>query len=295
MWMWDGTQWTCQPCDGTVTPAPPCPPPIPPVPGFHPWFDPQTNPWYPGANAGVSFGTIAPTFPIRGNFWWDGKRLWMFDGAAWVDIVDNAIKTGSGSGTGTGTPPPAGTGNVIISSTPPGNPALGAEWWNGSQLHVWDGNEWQVVGPGALTGPVPTTSIVFGMTCTSNRTLPGSSAWGIVPFNDLPNPDPMNGWDAVQHKYAPVKPGIYLFEIRGGGAPGSGIALLKNDPGAFANTAASDIIVAIQTQATGGWNSVSGVVLLNGTTDFVRMWAWSTDAVFHNTGSNQIFTGALLP
>ena len=134
------------------------------------------------------------------------------------------------------------------------------------------------------------------MTCTTNRAIPGSAAaWGIVPFNDLPNPDIFGGWDSVQHKYTPTKAGIYMFEIRGGGSPSGGIALLKNDPGTFANALSSDIIIAIQSQGTGGWNSVSGLALMNGTTDFVRMWSWASDSIFHNTGSNQIFTAALLP
>jgi hypothetical protein len=34
----------------------------------------------------VSFSATAPPNPVRGNFWWDGKTLWMFDGAAWVAV-----------------------------------------------------------------------------------------------------------------------------------------------------------------------------------------------------------------
>lgn len=304
-WMWDGCQWVC--CDGDFDdcqPFPPCPP-VPP-PQFPPWFDPHNAPWYPGANAGVSFGsTTFPQFPIRGNFFWDGLRLWMFDGAAWVSIVDSAIAAGPpapgipGSGTGgsggsggSG----AGSGQVVISSTPPGNPIKGEEWWNGSVLQMWDGAKWNIIGPQSFTGPVGTTTITFGMTATTNRAVPGSvAAWGIVPFNDIPNPDSLLGWDSVQHKYTPTKAGIYLFEIRGGGSPSGGIALLKNDPGSFANALASDIIVAIQSQNTGGWNSVAGIALMNGTTDFVRMWAWASDSIFHSTGSNITYSAAILP
>lgn len=81
-WSWNGSQWVCDPCDDF--------PPCPPFPGFPPALDPATSPWYPGANAGVSFGATAPNFPIRGNFWWDGKTLWMFDGAAWVIVGGNS-------------------------------------------------------------------------------------------------------------------------------------------------------------------------------------------------------------
>lgn len=41
-------------------------------------------PWYPGANGGVSFGTVEPANPIRGHLWWDGTYLWLFDGRNWV-------------------------------------------------------------------------------------------------------------------------------------------------------------------------------------------------------------------
>lgn len=284
MWQWDGTQWVCQPCDSTGNPVP-CPPV--PTQSCPPWLDPQTAPWYPGANAGVSFSAAAPTFPIRGNFWWDGLMLHMFDGAAWVNIGPGAAATVPGGGNG-GTV--TGTGSVIISTTPPGNPALGAEWWNGSQLHVWDGNEWQIVGPGALTGPVPSTQIAFSMTATSARPL-AATGWSIIPFVDNPGTDPDHGWDSIQHKYTPIKPGIYMFEIRGYPI---GIALLKNDPGTFSNAPiSSDIIVSISTQTGGGWQQSSGISLMNGTTDYVRMWASNTS--FPVTGANPCFTAAILP
>jgi hypothetical protein len=79
-WWWNSnTNTWC--CDGDDDfPCPPFPS------GCPPWFDPPHSPWYPGANAGVSFGTTPPLNPVRGNFWWDGVQLWMFDGAAWVNV-----------------------------------------------------------------------------------------------------------------------------------------------------------------------------------------------------------------
>jgi hypothetical protein len=62
----------------------PCPPPWPPCPP--PTFSPPTPPWYPGANAGVSFGTQFPPNPCRGHFLWDGSVLWIWDGVAWDKI-----------------------------------------------------------------------------------------------------------------------------------------------------------------------------------------------------------------
>jgi hypothetical protein len=49
-------------------------------------FSPPTPPWYPGANAGVSFGTQFPPNPCRGHFLWDGQALWMWDGVAWQRV-----------------------------------------------------------------------------------------------------------------------------------------------------------------------------------------------------------------
>lgn len=86
-WMWDGSNWVCNPIQ-PIPPFPGCPPPGFPPPGCPPWFSlPNSPPWYPGANAGVSFGNVAPTNVVRGHFWWDGSVLWMFDGANWVDTA----------------------------------------------------------------------------------------------------------------------------------------------------------------------------------------------------------------
>jgi hypothetical protein len=53
----------------------------------------NSPPWYPGANAGVSFGLTPPQNAVRGHFWWDGRVLWMFDGAAWVTVGGSAAQT----------------------------------------------------------------------------------------------------------------------------------------------------------------------------------------------------------
>lgn len=97
-WVWNGSSW----CWFDPDDCPPCPPPVSgqpfpcPPPGFPtqcpPWFPPPAGqaPWYPGANGGVSFSATPPVNPIRGNFWWDGLMLHLFDGAAWVDIGPGA-------------------------------------------------------------------------------------------------------------------------------------------------------------------------------------------------------------
>jgi hypothetical protein len=285
-WWWNGSSWVCDPCDDFVPP-----PPCPPVPGFPPLFDPASSPWYPGANAGVSFGTTAPSFPIRGNFWWDGIRLWLFDGAAWVDIVKSANTGGSGSGS-TG-----GSGNVIIGVNPPGNPAIGEEWWNGSQLYVWDGSTWKVVGPGALSGPVPTTTQVFSIGCPNNLTGLGisSSAWTVVPFNVNPTVDPALSYSLTTHQITPNKPGFYLYFARIYSGGSAGVALVRNDTGTYTGTNAPEDTTFISTTAAQGWMMTSGIALMNGTTDFVRLWAFDSTGSFHSTGSNPVLRAYLLP
>lgn len=93
-WVWNGSNWVwdpdfCDPCQGF--PSFPCPPSGFPTP-CPPWFPPPAGqaPWYPGANGGVSFSATPPANPIRGNLWWDGTTLHLFDGAAWVDIGPSA-------------------------------------------------------------------------------------------------------------------------------------------------------------------------------------------------------------
>lgn len=285
MWVWDGSQWICSPCDSGDAPPFPCPPPGWPPAGCPPWFSGMNSPpWYPGANAGVSFGTVAPSNPVRGHFWWNGVTLWLFDGAEWVAV--------GGSGAGG-----SGTGGAYIGTTPPSNPFPGQQWWNGSIMQVWDGSTWHAVGPGASAGPVPTTTIMFTMTATVNRTIPSTAGtWGIVPFNDIPGTDPQDGWDSATHQYRPIKAGMYEVNVRMPGFGGAcGVAVLKNDPGTFANALASDIIVAIASLSGGGWAAASGIVLMNGATDYLRCWAWSTDGIFHAAGSNQVLGAVMLP
>ena len=317
-WVWDGTQWNCG-SDGSVPPFP-CPGPGWPPPGCPPWYSTANSPpWYPGANAGVSFGTTPPPNPVRGHFWWDGQTLWMFDGAAW-------IATGGVSGGLTppsNTPPanpapgqqwfngttlyiwdgnawvPASQTKTTISATAPPAPNPGDLWYNGTQLHIWDGSAWELVGPGAIVGPVPTTTIMFAMTATTSLTIASTPAnWGIVPFNNQPLTDIMSAWNSVTHEFMPTKPGIYLFLCRmyASAGTGAGLALLKNDPGTFVNgTNTSDLIVCIGSESTSGWITVTGVVQLNGTTDYVRLWAWDGAGTFATAGGNPVYIGTLLP
>lgn len=144
-WMWDGANWVCgEPCPPPG--PPPCPPPGWPQP-CPPFYPPPSNqaPWYPGANGGVSFSQTAPPNPVRGHFWYDGHVLWMFDGAAWVDVGVAGISSLA-----------LGGAPVFVGITAPPGSAPGALWWNGTVLQLWDGTSWKVIGPtaGSAAGPM---------------------------------------------------------------------------------------------------------------------------------------------
>lgn len=276
-WVWDGTNW-CSPCNPAPMP-PPCPPSGWPTP-CPPWFPPPAGqaPWYPGANGGVSFSATPPANPIRGNFWWDGTMLHLFDGAAWVNIGPGA----SGGG-----------GGAFVGTTPPSNPAVGALWWNGTVLAVWDGTKWAAA---------QSTTEVFAITSPTVLALPAASAWGQVAFTATPTIDIQNGWNAATRQYMPQVAGNYAFFIRGyfvTGAPGTaGIALLKNDPGSVTSTNA-DITIAIASQydsaQISGWQTAGGIVPMNGTTDYVRMYAKAVAGGFQSAAANPVFVGWKLP
>lgn len=160
-WLWDGANWVwCGPPPCPQPPMPPaCPPPFPcPPAGFPtpcpPWFPPPAAqaPWYPGANAGVSFSATEPVNPIRGNFWWDGTTLHMFDGAAWVTIGPATGGAVKGVIDGSSAPPgfvgevirQTSSGSLVVSSPP-------AAATNFAALVVPPG-DWNIQGTATLTG-----------------------------------------------------------------------------------------------------------------------------------------------
>lgn len=174
-WVWDGANWTC---DGHPEPPgcdPDCPPAGWPQP-CPPFFPPPSNqaPWYPGANGGVSFSQTAPQCPIRGHFWYDGKILWMFDGAAWVDVGLKGISTLVGGG--------GSTAPVFIGATAPPAAAPGTLWWNGTELQLWDGTKWNFIGPTA-TPTVPTVTSILGVSyfnASQTITIPASATRAFI-------------------------------------------------------------------------------------------------------------------
>jgi hypothetical protein len=292
-WMWDGTNWVCVPCGDGVPPFP-CPPPGFPPPGCPPWFSGANSPpWYPGANAGVSFGNTAPPNPVRGHFWWNGSALGLFDGAVWVNTATGGI-IGEGGGSGQGT--------VIISATAPGNPVAGMQWWDGSVMRVYDGTQWNVVGPGGSAGPVPTTTLSFAITAPAQLAIT-PNAWTVVPFTTTPLVDTTLGWDPITRRFTPKRGGVYGFDMRGfltyGAGGSAGIALVKNDDGSFNANSSFYNVVAISTSANASgslaWQQSSGNTVMNGTTDFVRLFAYSSAGTVDGAGQNPLIAGWQLP
>jgi hypothetical protein len=310
-WVWNGSNWICDPGCDDGSGFPPFGPPV---------FSGPVNqpPWYPGANGGVSFGATAPPNPIRGHLWWNGLTLYLFDGAAWVFVG------GQGAG-GTVTPPstaapanpvpgqqwfngttlfvwdgnawiPVSQTKTYIQATAPPAPNPGDTWWNGTQFFIWTGSAWENVGPGATVGPVPTTEVQFKIAAPTAITLPGTaSAWNIVPLTASPSVDVQTGWTASTHKFQPKVAGQYLFGIFGFVSGPGGIALLKNDSGSF-NSQVTDTVVAQQFNESG--SSVlqsTAIASMNGTTDFVRLFASASDSTFAACGQNPVFDAWIFP
>jgi hypothetical protein len=312
-WVWDGSNWVCDP--DCMNP-PPCPPMGPPVfsgPAGQP-------PWYPGANGGVSFGATPPPNPVRGHLWWNGLTFYLFDGAAWVPI--------GGAQGGSVTPPagsppanpvpgqqwfngstlyvwdgnawiPVSTTKTYIQATAPPAPNPGDMWWDGVQFRIWDGSAWELVGPGAIVGPVPTSTNVFTLSQPTDIAGLNTTAnpYSIVNFTGTPQVDTQNAYDPVTHKVTPKVPGMYMYQGRFPNFTGGGFAIVKNDSGSFAAPGGvqPNLVIAIVSESTGGFLQTIGTTPMNGTTDFVRMFAWAVDGVFHATGGNYAFSALLLP
>jgi hypothetical protein len=287
-WVWNGSNWVCDPGCDDGSGLPPFGPPVFSGPVGQP-------PWYPGANGGVSFGATAPPNPVRGHMWWDGTSFWLFDGAAWVAIGGAA----SSGGTATGPTPPASpfpgqmwfNGSVLyvwdgtawvptsttrsfVQSTAPPSPNPGDLWFDGTQQRIWSGTAWVLVGPGATVGPVPTSTKVFEI--QSPTAVTGVAAgWEIAPINGAPNININGNWNVTTKVWTPAVPGIYAFELLQWNANAGTmvIALLKNDAGGPISSMVNQPVVTLAEVTTSQWIAGSGMVTMNGTTDFVRLWS----------------------
>jgi hypothetical protein len=316
-WIWDGSNWVCDPDCDFPQPFPPFGPPVFSGPAGQP-------PWYPGANGGVSFGAVAPPNPVRGHLWWNGVTFFLFDGAAWVPVG------GAQGGSVTppsGTPPanpapgqqwfngstlfvwdgnawiPVSATKTYIQATAPPAPNPGDTWWDGVQFHIWDGSMWELVGPGATVGPVPTTTHAFAITVPTALSLAGGSAWTAVPYTATPIVDAQTAWDAPTKKLTPKKAGVYLVLMRGSGTVNAGGtlggAIAKNDSGSV-TPAITNLVCQYEFGIEGATPisnaySAMGIVNMNGTTDFLRHWAFSSAGTFDAQGSVPTFDVFVLP
>lgn len=315
-WTWDGARWVCDP-DFDQSPSGFFPPVVAP-----PLSQP---PWYPGANGGVTFAVNPPANPVRGHFWWDAATLRLWDGAVWVPVGGTggagAVVSGTQptsptlgqlwwSGTalfvwdgtkwtivssGGGGGSAQGAGTIIISATAPTSPLPGSQWWNGHVLQIWDGSMWQVIGPSA--GPVDTTTEVFRITQPTDLILT-ANAWDILPLSSTPLIDTMNGWNGTTFQFMPKTAGVYIFTARSftTAAGEVGVALLRNDPGSFSSLNTNDVVamLAVTSPVGNQWLNLVGISHMNGTSDFVRLFAFSAGGGFANLGNNPVLGAWLM-
>lgn len=241
------------------------------------------------------FRPASPSFSTEGVLYlWDANAN-TYAPATPELFFSSGSNTGGGDGGGDGGG--GGSDMAIISPTPPVSPSAGQQWWNGTIMQVWDGGMWKTVGPPqGAAGALETSTTTFAITQTGDITIP-SGSWEVVNLTASPLVDTLPGsWDPITHKYTPKKAGNYAFTVRGRtditSGFSAGVAILKNDDGIFDNSSA-DTIVGI-TSATGiayAWQSASGYAQMNGTTDYVRYFAYvnTTSKKLLDAGSNPVF------
>jgi hypothetical protein len=272
LWMFDGAAWTAvggsAAASGGASVAIGTTPPTAPQPGAL-WFDGAMlllwtgTAWVP--TEGNATGASPPANPSDGMLWWNGSTLMVWDGNAWVPVSQT---------------------KSYIQATAPPSPNVGDTWWNGTQMRIWDGTAWNLVGPGATVGPVATTTNVFKLADPSGTGNVSGTAWQIVAPTTTPAIDTMTGWDSITHRYIPKLPGMYSFFCMGycnltAGTYGS-LALVKNDSGTFASASQDNVAITSIGIGTGSlttWLDISGMRYMNGTTDFVRLWAQAGTSV----------------
>lgn len=251
-----------------------------------PTVNQSTTAWFkPAAQSFASEGTL---------FLWD-PSLNMY-----VPATPELFHGGSSGGGGDGG---GGTDMVIISGTQPTSPAIGQEWWNGTILQLWDGVNWKTVGPAVnqVGTPIQATSLVFSLQQPTNLTV-ATSAYVTTPFTSTPNVNTQGGWDSVTYKWTPNKPGVYeVFLLSNYSLSSSSVysqLVVKNDSGTITGGAPSDIVSTnlINVAATsGGSLQSSGIVTMNGTTDFLRHWSYITTSPLLAMGTVPVWKIFALP
>jgi hypothetical protein len=208
---------------------------------------------------------------------------WTWDGSNWIC---NPCFDG-GCGPFFPSPPnqppwyPGANGGVSFGQVAPPNPIRGHFWWDGVTLWLFDGATWVGIGPGAV--PVNTTEPSLAISNISAGTVPVST-WTIAPITGTPTINVNGTWNPAAHTWTPTRPGIYSIEAQVW-APIAAtdlyqIAILKNDSGGPYPNLQNVEIVTVQSAHQVGWISNSGLVQMNGTTDFIRMWVQTTQGTF---------------
>jgi len=170
---------------------------------------------------------------------------------------------------------------------------------------IWDGSAWELVGPGATVGPVPTSTLTFQLVEPNvGVAYSGLTAtWSIVPVTATPTVDTEHGWNSTTRQYMPNKAGIYLFEVMviawAQAGYNMGFTLARNDTGTITNS----VDMVASWLGGGGASEVfyataSGTRRMNGTTDFVRLFglaAGGTANSYIAPGQSPILKATLLP
>jgi hypothetical protein len=186
---------------------------------------------------------------------------------------------------------------------------------------MWDGVAWQKIGPvppvasglpeapidGNVYGRENASWVKIGSGITQEvfalaqpNALTVGSTWTPVPYTGTPSIDTMSAWNPANYRYTPTRAGTYLFVARGyasGSGFEAGTAIVKNDAGSFANIQ-TDIVVGVVTESATGWMYITGPSVMNGTTDFVRVFGTTTAAGPNNwyqTGVSPAFAAWILP
>jgi hypothetical protein len=188
---------------------------------------------------------------------------------------------------GMNSPPwyPGANAGVSFGTTAPLNPVRGHFWWDGVTLWLFDGAAFVAVGgtgtvPGTAPGTVSATQQVFSLQQPTTLAV-APATWVATPFTSTPNINSMGTWDATTFKWTPNKAGVYeVFCLGNYSLPAGGTEqqqVVKNDSGTLSGGAPSDIVCigAVNSAAAGsGYIQSSGIVTMNGTTDFLRHWSW---------------------
>lgn len=280
MWLFDGAAWSGigGPGTGATASIGSSPPPNPQVGAM--WFDGNALLVWDGArwvvaNGNTATGSTPPPNPTPGTLWFNGTTLYVWDGVAWV--------------------PQAGTKSYIQPTAPP-SPNPGDTWWDGTQMHIWDGHNWELVGPGAYPGPIATTSLQFRIGQPAALTIP-ASVWTIYPLTTTPTIDPQGMWDPVTHKITPKIPGQYMWRTIGeNGGQVFGSCILKNDQGSFdLNNLEKIALWDIGAASIAGWWIGMGMAQFNGTTDYARLWGYTSTGSVGPIGPSPLIEAWLFP